>query len=160
MKENCLKKMQLCLSKPRPGQLLHSQCKHSRRRKWCKILSYLWLSRCFGHDRRCNGRVFIESWRGDPPLNFREKFRVSPRTILKKISLLDTQTAVLVSTAEVWISAHQIPKDQFFLVFWVYAADFSFFFLPGDIFWVIFLRCLSPKKLGSQHQLRVKTRQS
>ena len=41
----------------------------------------------------------------ETPLNFREKFRVSPRTILKHFSAVDTQTAVLVSTAEVWISA-------------------------------------------------------
>ena len=41
----------------------------------------------------------------ETPLNFREKFRVSPRTILENFSAVDTQTAVLVSTAEVWISA-------------------------------------------------------
>ena len=41
----------------------------------------------------------------ETPLNFREKFRVSPRSILKKFSAVDIQTAVLVSTAEVWISA-------------------------------------------------------
>ena len=38
-------------------------------------------------------------------LNFREKFRVFPRTILENFSGVDTQTKVLVSTAEVWISA-------------------------------------------------------
>ena len=41
----------------------------------------------------------------ETPLNFREKFRVFPRTILENFSAVDTQTAVLVSTAEVWISA-------------------------------------------------------
>ena len=41
----------------------------------------------------------------DTPLNIREKFQVSPRNILKIFSAVDTQTAVLVSTAEVWISA-------------------------------------------------------
>ena len=41
----------------------------------------------------------------ETPLNFREKFRVFPRTILEIFSGVDTQTAVLVSTAEVWISA-------------------------------------------------------
>ena len=35
--------------------------------------------------------------------------RVSPRTILNNLSAVDTQTAVLVSTAEVWISA---PNTQ------------------------------------------------
>ena len=43
------------------------------------------------------------SLRTPPPKNFWEKFLVSPRT--KKFSAVDTQTAVLVSTAEVWISA-------------------------------------------------------
>ena len=37
--------------------------------------------------------------------NFREKFRVSPTIILNIFSAVDTQTAVLVSTAEVWIPA-------------------------------------------------------
>ena len=41
----------------------------------------------------------------ETPLNFREKFRVFPRMILENFSAVDTQTAVLVSTAEVWISA-------------------------------------------------------
>ena len=41
----------------------------------------------------------------ETPLNFREKFRVSPANILETFSAVDTQTAVLVSTAEVWISA-------------------------------------------------------
>ena len=41
----------------------------------------------------------------ETPLNIREKFRVFPRTILENFSGVDTQTAVLVSTAEVWISA-------------------------------------------------------
>ena len=41
----------------------------------------------------------------ETPLNFREKFQVSPKTILENFSAVDTQTAVLVSTAEVGISA-------------------------------------------------------
>ena len=41
----------------------------------------------------------------ETPLNFREKFRVSARTILKHFSAVDTKTAVLISTAEAWISA-------------------------------------------------------
>ena len=40
----------------------------------------------------------------ETPLNFRENFRVFPRTILEIFAEVDTQTAVLVSTAEVWIS--------------------------------------------------------
>ena len=40
----------------------------------------------------------------ETPLNFQEEFRVFPRTILEDFSAVDTQTAVLVSTAEVWIS--------------------------------------------------------
>ena len=51
-----------------------------------------------------NGRVLYRAG-AETPLNFREKFRVFPRTILENFSGVDTQTAVLVSTAEVWISA-------------------------------------------------------
>ena len=61
----------------------------------------------------------------ETPLNFREKFRASPRTILKIFSAVDTQTVVLVSTAEVWISAPD-TQTPIFLVFWVYTADFGF----------------------------------
>ena len=49
----------------------------------------------------------------ESPLNFRENFRVSPRTILKIFSAVDTQTAVLVSTAEVWISAPDTQTPTF-----------------------------------------------
>ena len=48
---------------------------------------------------------FLSRAGAETPLNFREKFRVFPRTILENFSGVDTQTAVLVSTAEVWISA-------------------------------------------------------
>ena len=48
---------------------------------------------------------FLSRAGAETPLNFREKFRVFPRTILEIFSGVDTQTAVLVSTAEVWISA-------------------------------------------------------
>ena len=92
-----------------------------------------------------NGRVFIQS------CTETKKIRVSPRTILKNFSALDTQTAVLISTAEVWI-----PKHQFVLVFWVYTADFCFFSAGRETFSDIFVRCLS-RKVGSQHQLRIKT---
>ena len=89
----------------------------------------------------------------ETPLNFREKFRVFPRTILENFSAVDTQTAVLVSTAEVWISAPD-TQTPILLVFWVSTADFGF--QAGDEkFWVFFLRCLS-RKSGSQHQLRKK----
>ena len=66
---------------------------------------------------RCNFKIACQklSWNltagflsragAETPLNFREKFRVFPRTILESFSGVDTQTAVLVSTAEVWISA-------------------------------------------------------
>ena len=62
-----------------------------------------------------NGRVRAGA---ETPLNIREKFgiRVSPRTILKIFSAVDTQTAVLVSTAEVWISAPD-TQTPIFLVF-------------------------------------------
>ena len=63
----------------------------------------------------------------ETPLNFREKFRFAPRTILKIFLAVDTQTAVLVSTAEVWISLSTgYPNIYFFLVFWVSTADFGF----------------------------------
>ena len=49
----------------------------------------------------------------ETPLNFRENFRVSPRMILENFSAVDTQTAVLVSTAEVWISAPDTQTPSF-----------------------------------------------
>ena len=61
----------------------------------------------------------------ETPLNFREKFRVFSRTILEIFSGVDTRTAVLVSTAEVWISAPD-TQTPIFLVFWVSTADFGF----------------------------------
>ena len=48
---------------------------------------------------------FLSRAGAETPLNIREKFRVFRRTILENFSGVDTQTAVLVSTAEVWISA-------------------------------------------------------
>ena len=48
---------------------------------------------------------FLSRAGAETPLNFREKFRVFPRKILENFSGVDTQIAVLVSTAEVWISA-------------------------------------------------------
>ena len=63
-------------------------------------------------------------------VNFREKFWVSSRTILKKFSAVDTQTAVLISTAEVWISAPdtQAPISLGFLGI----HSWLWFCLPGD----------------------------
>ena len=52
-----------------------------------------------------NGRVLIYRAGAETPLNFREKFRVFPGTVLENFSGVDIQTAVLVSNAEVWISA-------------------------------------------------------
>ena len=49
---------------------------------------------------------------------------ISPRNVLKKISAVDTQTAVLVSSAEVWIWAPD-TQTPILLVFWVYTADFG-----------------------------------
>ena len=90
----------------------------------------------------------------ETPLNFREKFPVFPRSILENFSGVDTQTAVLVSTAEVWISAPD-TQTPIFLGFWVSTADFGFSAGRRKVS-DIFLRCLS-RKFGSQHQLRIKT---
>ena len=56
---------------------------------------------------------FLSRAGAETPLNFREKFRVFPRTILENFSGVDTQTAVLVSTAEVWISAPDAQTPVF-----------------------------------------------
>ena len=98
---------------------------------------------------------FLSRAGADTPLNFRAKFRVFPRTILENLSGVDTQTAVLVSTAEVWISA---PDTQT-TFFWGFSGypQLTLAFLPGDEnFRIFFLGCLS-RKSGSQHQLRIKT---
>ena len=80
----------------------------------------------------------------ETPLNFREKFRVSPRTILNIFSAVDTQTAVLVSTAEVWISAPD-PQTPILLGFSGY-TQLCFGCSAGrQKFLVIFLRYLSRK---------------
>ena len=90
----------------------------------------------------------------ETPLNSRESFRVSPRTILKNFSAVDTQTAVLISTAEVWISAPD-TRTPIFLGFSGYTRWLWFFrretknfgYFPEVPVW----------KLGSQHQFCVKT---
>ena len=51
-------------------------------------------------------------------------------------------------------SQRRIPKHLFFLVFWVCTADFGFS-AGRQKCSDIFRRCLS-RKLGSQHQLRIK----
>ena len=91
----------------------------------------------------------------ETPLNFREKIRVFRRTILENFLGVDTQTAVLVSTAEVWVSAPDTQTPIFLGVFWVSAADFGFSAGRRNVS-DIFLRCLSRKSV-SQHQLRIKT---
>ena len=53
---------------------------------------------------------------------FRENFRFSPTTIF---SAVNTQTAILVSSAQVWVSQHRIPKPPFSLDFWIYTAVFA-----------------------------------
>ena len=56
---------------------------------------------------------------------------IDPRTILNNFSAVDTQTAVLVSTAEVWISAPDTQTPIFLVVvvvvvfFWLCTADFG-----------------------------------
>ena len=64
----------------------------------------------------------------ETPLNFREKFRVFPRMILE-ISQ-GSQTAVLVSTAEVWISAPDTQTPIFLGVSGY--PQLTLVFLPGD----------------------------
>ena len=98
---------------------------------------------------------FLSRAGAETPLNFREKFLVFPRTILENFSGVDTQTAVLVSTAEVWISAPD-TQTPIFLGFLGIHSWLWFFCRETKIFRFFFLRCLS-RKSGSQHQLRIKT---
>ena len=71
---------------------------------------------------------------------------------------MDTQTAVLVSTAEVGISAPD-TQTPIFLWFSVYPQLILGFLLGDENFQTFVLRCLS-RKFGSQHQLRIKARLS
>ena len=67
--------------------------------------------------------------------SIREKFRVSPRTVLNMFSAGDTQTAVLLCTAEVWIS---VPDTQT-SVFLGFLGIHRCFWVPlGDKFFQIF----------------------
>ena len=79
----------------------------------------------------------------------------SPRKVLKHFSAVDTQTAVLISTAEVWISAPdtQTPISLGFLGMhsWLW-----FFFLPGEKNFGYFPE-VPVTKSGSQHQLCIQT---
>ena len=98
------------------------------------------------------GRVFIRAG-AETPLNFREKFRVSPRNIWK----ISQQW---IPKPQFWYpplrfgSQHRIPKHLFFLVFRVSTADFGFS-AGRRKFSGIFLRCLS-RKSGSEHKVRIK----
>ena len=73
--------------------------------------------------------------RAETPLNFGEKFRVFPRTILENFSEVNTQTAVLVSRAEVWISAPDAQTPNFWgflgihsrLWFFCWTKSFGYF---------------------------------
>ena len=91
----------------------------------------------------------------ETPVNLWEKFRAFPRTILENFSAVDTQTAVLVSTAEVWISAPD-TQTPIFLGFLGIHSWVWFFCRETKSLGFCFLRCLS-RKSGSQHQLRIKT---
>ena len=100
-----------------------------------------------------NVRVFIQSWRWDPPKLWRKKLSFSQNDF-EHFSAVDSQTAVLVSTAEVWISAPDTQTPIFLGFLGIHS--WIWFSAGRQIFSVIFLRYLS-WKLGSQHQLRVKT---
>ena len=80
----------------------------------------------------CSGNLkagFVYRAGTETPINFREEFRVSPRMVLKHFSAVDTQSAVPVSTAEVWISARD-TQTSIFLGFWY--TQLNLVFLPGD----------------------------
>ena len=95
-----------------------------------------------GRELKYDGCIFIQSWRSDHPRHSREFPIFFPRMFF---SAVGPQTAVLVSSAKVWISA----SDLFFLFFSGDALLFCFF-LPGDDF---FLRCLAPcLPLGTKNQ--------
>ena len=70
-----------------------------------------------------NRRAFIYRAGTEAPPNFPEIFRVSLR---RSFSAVDTQTAVLVSTATVGGSQHRIPRSLYFLVFRVNTAVLFF----------------------------------
>ena len=95
------------------------------------------------------GQDFVTELVHRPPQTFEIISEFFSQSDFEHFSAVDTQTAVLVSIANVE-SQHRIPK-HLILVFWVCTADFGF--LLGD---KIFLRRLS-RNLGSQHQLRSKT---
>ena len=101
--------------------------------------------------------AFLYGADAETPLNFREEFRSFSRKNLENFS-------GWILKPQFWYpplrfgSQHRIPKHLFFLVFWVFTADFDFSAGRRKVS-DIFLRCLS-RNLGSQHQLRVKTRPS
>ena len=89
------------------------------------------LTGAFGmHYDHCNplSRItagFLSRAGAETPLNFREKIRVFPRTILENFSGVDTQTAVLVSTAEVWISAPDTQTPVFLGFLGIHSFDWE-----------------------------------
>ena len=95
-----------CLNRPKEGCVCTKEsCLQEKRRK------NIYIKETAGDlfaQRWCRDSVtagFLSRAGAETPLNFREQFRVFPRTILENFSGVDTQTAVLVSTAGVWISA-------------------------------------------------------
>ena len=68
-----------------------------------KVLSDKIGSKCGNRSKLRITAGFLYRAGAETPLYFREKFRISPRTILKHFSAVGTQTGVLVSAAEVWI---------------------------------------------------------
>ena len=83
------------------------------------------ISKSFQHSAK-----FLYGAGAETPLDFREKFRVSPRTIWTNFSAVDTKTAVLVSTAEVWISAPDTQTPIFLGFQGIHS--WLWFFLSGD----------------------------
>ena len=104
-----------------------------------------------------NGRVFIQSWRWDPPKLSRK---------IPSFSQKDFGNFLRGGYPNCSSGIHRWGLDlstgypnAYFSWFSGY-PQLTLVFLPGDEnFQIFFLRCLS-RKSGSQHQLRIKTRQS
>ena len=106
----------LWAQRPSPSEVLHTEV-----RKWGSRATGA-MNLQYGcekpHMQRESGGVkitagFLYRAGAETPLNFWEELRVSPRTILRTFSAVDNQTAVLVSTAEVWISAPDTQTPSF-----------------------------------------------
>ena len=76
------------------------------------MIAIAWVTKLVYHKYLLTAG-FLYRAGAETTLNFREKLRVSPRTILENFSAVDTQTAVLGSTAEVWISAPDAQTPSF-----------------------------------------------